>query len=96
MKKNLTELVFILGRSDFMAGMESDAIGGAIRNIGNIHKYVHREDIPAHAMFVITTDGQENASKQFTSREVKRMIERQKEKIRLGISAYRRKSCETA
>ena len=57
-----------------------DAIGGEIRHIGNIHKYARPEDVPAHTMFVITTDGMENASHNFTSDEVKKMIERQKEK----------------
>ena len=140
MKKNTTELVFILDRSGSMSGLESDtiggfnamiekqkkidgkcyvstllfdnetevlhdrvelsdikpmtdedytvrgctalidAIGGAIRHIGNIHKYARREDVPEHTMFVITTDGMENASHKFSAHEVKKMIERQKEK----------------
>ena len=57
-----------------------DAIGGAIHHIGNIHKYAREEDVPEHTIFVITTDGLENASHRYSSREVKRMIERQKEK----------------
>ncbi len=57
-----------------------DAIGGAIHHIGNIHKYARKEDVPAHTLFVITTDGMENASHKYTSDRVKRMIERQKEK----------------
>ena len=57
-----------------------DAIGGAIKHIGNIHKYARPEDVPAHTMFIITTDGQENASHRFSSDEVKKMIEHQKEK----------------
>ena len=57
-----------------------DAIGGAIHHIGNIHKYARPEDVPEHTMFVITTDGQENASHKYTSEQVKKMIERQKEK----------------
>ena len=57
-----------------------DAIGGAIKHIGNIHKYARPEDVPAHTMFIITTDGQENASHRFSSDEVKKMIERQKAK----------------
>lgn len=57
-----------------------DAIGGAIQHIGNIHKYARPEDVPEHTMFVITTDGQENASHRYTSDQVKKMIERQKEK----------------
>ncbi len=57
-----------------------DAIGDAIRHIGNIHKYAREEDVPEHTMFVITTDGYENASYRYTSEQVKKMIKRQKEK----------------
>ncbi len=57
-----------------------DAIGDAIRHIGNIHKYARPEDVPEHTMFVITTDGAENASRRHTAAEVKKAIERQKEK----------------
>ena len=56
-----------------------DAIGGAIHHIGKLHKYFG-ESAPEHTMFVITTDGQENASHNYTSEQVKKMIERQKEK----------------
>ena len=140
MKKNLTELVFILDRSGSMAGLEGDtiggfnamiekqkrepgeayvstvlfdntsevihdrvkladispmtdrdyyvrgctalldAIGGAIHHIGNIHKYAREEDVPEHTLFVITTDGMENASRRYDSGRVKAMIQRQKEK----------------
>ena len=55
-----------------------DAIGGTIKHIRNIHKYARPEDVPAHTMFIITTDGQENASHRFSSDEVKKMIEHQK------------------
>ena len=54
-----------------------DAIGGAIRHIRNIHKYARPEDVPAHTLFVITTDGMENASHCFSSAEVKKMIQHQ-------------------
>lgn len=57
-----------------------DALGGAIRHIGNIHKYARKEDVPAHTVFVITTDGMENASVLYTAEEVKKAICRQKEK----------------
>ncbi|MGN1347116.1 MAG: hypothetical protein ACI4V1_10040 [Eubacteriales bacterium] len=57
-----------------------DAVGGAIHHIGNIHKYARREDVPEHTMFVITTDGMENASRQYSSDKVKKMIRRQEEK----------------
>ena len=57
-----------------------DAIGGAIHHIGNIHKYARLEDVPENTMFVITTDGMENASRRYSSEKVKAMIERQKEK----------------
>ena len=140
MRKNLTEIVFILDRSGSMAGLEADTIGGfnamiekqkktegealistilfdnyskvihdradvreirpmtdedytargctalldaigeAVRHIGNVHKYARPEDVPEHTMFVITTDGMENASRRYDSDKVKKMIERQKEK----------------
>ena len=56
-----------------------DALGGAIHHIGNVHKYAREEDVPEHTVFVITTDGMENASHRYTKAEVKRMVERQKE-----------------
>ena len=140
MKKNLTEIVFILDRSGSMHGLEADtiggfnsmiekqkketgealvstilfdnaaevihdrvslkdireltsrdycvkgctalldAVGGAIHHIGNIHKYARPEDVPEHTLFIITTDGMENASRRYSSMEVKKMITRQKEK----------------
>ncbi|MBQ9748065.1 MAG: VWA domain-containing protein [Clostridia bacterium] len=52
-----------------------DAIGGAIRHIGNVHKYARAEDVPEHTVFVITTDGMENASATYSSSQVKKMIE---------------------
>ena len=57
-----------------------DAIGGAIHHIGNVHKYAREEDRPEKTVFVITTDGMENASRRYSAGEVKRMITRQKEK----------------
>ena len=140
MKKNLTEMVFILDKSGSMAGLEKDTIGGfngmiqrqkkeegealvstvlfsdesrvihdrvdirkiepltereyyvggctalidaigsAIHHIGNVHKYAREEDVPEHTIFVITTDGMENASHRYTSEQVKAMVQRQKEK----------------
>lgn len=56
-----------------------DAIGGAVKHIGNIHKYARSEDVPEHTMFVITTDGLENASRKYNSRDIKRLIESKKE-----------------
>ena len=140
MRKDLTEMVFILDKSGSMSGLEADTIGGfnsmierqknetgealvstvlfanestvvhdrvdirkvepmtdrqycvggctalidaigqAIHHIGNVHKYAREEDVPEHTVFVITTDGMENASRRYSSDEVKRMVNRQKEK----------------
>lgn len=57
-----------------------DAIGGAIHHIGNIHKYARPEDVPEHTVFVVTTDGMENASHRYSSQEIKSKIKRQTEK----------------
>ena len=57
-----------------------DAVGGAIRHIGNVHKYAREEDRPEKTIVVITTDGLENASREYTYERVKKMVERQKEK----------------
>ena len=140
MKKNLTEIVFILDRSGSMSGLEADtiggynsllrkqkieegeaivstvlfddqqevlhdrveigkirpmtekeyyvrgctalldAVGGAIHHIGNVHKYAREEDRPEKTLFIITTDGMENASHRYSYEKVKKMIERQKKK----------------
>ena len=56
-----------------------DAIGMTVKHISEIHRYVRKEDIPAHTMLVITTDGLENASTKYSSDEVKKMIEAKKE-----------------
>ena len=139
MKKNLTEIVFILDRSGSMGGLEEDTIGGfnamiekqkkepgeavistvifdnvsevihdrvdvqqiplmtredywvrgctalldavgdAIHHIGNVHKYAREEDRPEKTIFVITTDGMENASRRYNYHRVRKMIQRQKE-----------------
>lgn len=57
-----------------------DAVGGAIHHIENIHKYARREDVPEKTLFIITTDGYENASHRYDYETVRHMIERQKTK----------------
>lgn len=57
-----------------------DAVGGAIHHIGNIHKYARPEDVPEKTIFIITTDGMENASHYYDEHRVRSMIERQKER----------------
>lgn len=138
MKKDLTELVFILDRSGSMSGLESDTIGGynamlkkqkkgpgevvvttvlfddkyellhdrinlrgiepitdneyfvrgstalmdavgkTINKIGNVQKHITEDERPKHVMFVITTDGLENASQEFSFEKIQQMIEHSK------------------
>ena len=140
MKKDLTEMVWILDRSGSMSGLESDTVGGfnamvekqrrqtwealvttvlfnqesvtlhdrlpigqveklterdysvggctalldaigtTVRRIADIHRYARPEDVPEHTVFVITTDGMENASRSFTKEQVKALIQQQQER----------------
>ena len=57
-----------------------DAIGTTIKHIANIHKYARKSDVPEHTMFIIMTDGMENASHIYSSEKVKKMIEHEKKK----------------
>ena len=57
-----------------------DSVGKSIRHIAKIHKYARPEDVPEKTLFVITTDGYENASRRFDADEVKRMVEHEKKK----------------
>ena len=52
-----------------------DAIGDAVKHIRNVHRYIRPEDVPARTLFVITTDGMENASRRFSGDEVRKLIE---------------------
>lgn len=57
-----------------------DAVGDTIKNIKYIQSHQRRkEDIPEHTLFVIITDGMENASHKYSSGDIKKMIEAQKE-----------------
>lgn len=56
-----------------------DAIGGAVHHIGNIHKYAREEDRPEKTLFIITTDGMENASRIYTYDRVKKMVGREQQ-----------------
>ena len=54
-----------------------DALGGAIHHIANVHKYAREEDRPEKTLFIITTDGIENASRSYTYDKVKKMVEKE-------------------
>ncbi len=72
-----------LTREDYFVGGGTallDAMGDAIHHIGNVHKYARREDVPEHTIFVIITDGFENASTRYTKEKVQQIIRRQNEK----------------
>lgn len=58
-----------------------DAVGGAIDHIGTIHKYARMTDVPTHTLFVIITDGMENAGSIYSRQKVKKMIEHQKRRF---------------
>ena len=72
--KDMTEEDYCVGGCTALI----DAIGTSIEKIDGIHRYIRAEDVPEHTMFVIITDGMENVSRRFSSREVKKMIEKHK------------------
>ena len=57
-----------------------DAVGSTIRHIASIHRYARPEDVPENTVFVITTDGMENASRRFSRERVREMVEHEQEK----------------
>ncbi len=57
-----------------------DAIGGAIHHIANVQKYAREEDRPEKTIFIITTDGMENASHTYDYKKVKKMVEKEEKK----------------
>lgn len=57
-----------------------DAVGMTIQHIAGIHKYARPEDVPSKTIFVITTDGMENASREFRYDTVKKLIEKEQKK----------------
>ena len=80
-RQKLSEIRHITDQDYTVRGCTAllDAIGSTIHHIRNIHKYCRPEDIPAHTIFVITTDGMENASRSYTAEQIRQQIEQQKE-----------------
>ncbi len=72
--RNMTSEQYVTGGTTALL----DAVGGAVSHIRKIHKYIRPEDVPAKTLFVITTDGMENASRHYTYDKVKKLIEHQK------------------
>lgn len=79
-RKELADIRKLTDKDYYVRGCTAliDAIGTSVKHIANIHKYARAEDVPEHTMFVIITDGMENASREFSSDEVKKMIETHK------------------
>lgn len=71
----MTEKEYYVGGSTALL----DAVGDTVTHIEKIHKYVRPEDVPAHTMVVITTDGMENASHRWRADNVKRLVQAKKE-----------------
>ena len=81
-RKELDKIEPLTDKDYYVRGCTAllDAVGGAIHHIGNVHKYARAEDRPEKTLFIITTDGIENASKRYGYEKVKQMIERQKKR----------------
>ncbi len=81
-RKNIHRIAPMTGRDYIPGGTTAllDAIGGAIEHTGSIHKYARRSDVPEKTLFVIMTDGMENASRRYDRHRVKELIRRQEER----------------
>ena len=71
----MTEKEYYVGGSTALL----DAVGDAVTHIEKVHRYIRPEDVPAHTMVVITTDGMENSSRRWRASEVKKLVEKKKE-----------------
>lgn len=80
-RRDIAELPEMTDKEYFPRGCTAllDAVGGAIHHIENIHRYARKEDVPEHTLFCITTDGMENASREYDLKKVRKMIEAKKE-----------------
>lgn len=80
---NIKKIELLNDNQYFVRGCTAllDAVGGAIHHIGNVHKYAREEDRPEKTLFIITTDGMENASRKYTYEKVKALVERQKKRF---------------
>ena len=81
-RKEIQEVEPMNDRQYYVRGCTAllDAVGGAIHHIGNVHKYAREEDVPEKTLFIITTDGMENASRMYSYEKVRQMVEHEKEK----------------
>ena len=70
----MTEKEYYVGGSTALL----DAVGDTVTHIEKVHKYIRPEDVPAHTMVVITTDGMENASRRWRAADVKKLVEKKK------------------
>ena len=79
---NIKEVPEMTSKEYYVGGGTAllDAVGGAIKHISMIHKYARKEDVPEKTLFIITTDGMENASRRYSYEDVRRMVEHQKSK----------------
>lgn len=79
---NLSEIPEMTDKDYWVRGSTAllDAVGGAIHHVIQAHRFASPQDVPEHTVFVIITDGMENASHKYSLQEVKSMIEHEKEK----------------
>lgn len=81
-RKDLTDVKPITDKEYYVRGCTAllDAVGSTIHRIGKLNKELPEEDRPEKTLFIITTDGMENASKEYSYDKVKKMVEKKKEK----------------
>ncbi len=81
-RRDIREVADITEKDYFVRGSTAllDALGGAISRISAIHARALPEEKPSKTVFVVTTDGMENASREYRYPQVKEMVTRMQEK----------------
>lgn len=81
-RKNIKDVEPLTDKEYYVRGCTAllDAVGSSIEHVSKVQKALPKHHRAKNIMFVITTDGYENASRQFSYSKVKKLIEKKSAK----------------